>query len=75
MKMRVNGVFVTELVIPEAVSFETESEFAEFRGGLGNAVLSSAIIKSQFLTNLRLTGVPQANGTIETFAHDGGGKQ
>lgn len=62
MKIRTCGYLVTQLVVPDTVEFNDETEYAEFHGGLGNMVQSRVKISEKFVTNVGLRGIPAGGG-------------
>ena len=66
LKVKVCGYTITQLVVPNTAEFNSEAEFAEYRGGLGNAVLCSAKTNVRHLTNLGFVGVIRGDEAFRT---------
>ena len=66
LKVKVSGYTITQLVVPNTAEFNSESEFAECRGGLGNAVLCSVKTNVRHLTNLGFVGVTRGDKAFRT---------
>lgn len=57
LKIRANGFYITQLVVPTAGSMTVESEWNEYCGGLGNMPLWSAVTKQTLTTDLSFTAI------------------
>lgn len=73
LKIRTCGYLITQLVVPDTVEFNDETEYAEFHGGLGNMVISRINISEKFITNLGLRGIPSKNGEMVVMQKLGDG--
>lgn len=63
LKIKVNGMLITQLVIPTATAFEHEEEVLTYYGGLGDAALLKSPVAHSLSTDLSFKAVAR-DGTL-----------
>ena len=57
LTIRTHGYIITQLVRPKSGKVEINTEYAEFRGGLGNGILGAIPVSVQSVTDLTFEAV------------------